>query len=409
VAMGELMALWKPATRVVAYNAQFDHLMIELSAQRTGFTLGQCDLYCAMRESAKLISGSGRWLKLGVAYRCFFGHDLENAHDAMCDVRACMAVYFALQDGARPVQTQTRSVRGGSLAKQQRRILGEKEVEEHQAMLDQVTRLHATPLSPIDWPALAAEPKPEPPKYCDAEEASAVKALKAYRPNFFQRLLELDRDRIADLEAKVEEARERDQVRYTQAIALYKQLALAARERRHMARRVIAGDLSAYAEVMDQVELAASPLLARGVIHSFVSPSRVEVFIDLNTSEVIPDSTKSLLASGRVSVKKAKKREFAGLYQDHLCSAALRIARDFMAMLPIRKVLIHGHCPAIDPATGHTDEQCIMSCLVNRAAFEAIEFATVDATECLTAFPHAMKFVKGLPREVKPLTFAAGS
>lgn len=32
------------------------------------------------------------------AYRHFTGLDMENAHSAMADVRACMAVYFAIKD-----------------------------------------------------------------------------------------------------------------------------------------------------------------------------------------------------------------------------------------------------------------------------------------------------------------------
>jgi len=32
------------------------------------------------------------------SYRHFFGNDFENAHNAMADVNACIAVYFAIKD-----------------------------------------------------------------------------------------------------------------------------------------------------------------------------------------------------------------------------------------------------------------------------------------------------------------------
>jgi hypothetical protein len=39
---------------------------------------------------------------LGEAYEHFTGRPLEGAHNAMVDVKACMAVYFAIKDWQNP-------------------------------------------------------------------------------------------------------------------------------------------------------------------------------------------------------------------------------------------------------------------------------------------------------------------
>ncbi|MGD0463676.1 MAG: 3'-5' exonuclease [Tepidisphaeraceae bacterium] len=405
MALSEVLALWSQAERIIAYNISFDYMMLQFSAQRAGLPLPQRELYCAMKEASKLISDSGRWMKLGAAYRCFFGRDFENKHNAMADVQACMAIYFALQDALAPITRLIGDVQGISGAKLQKALSGAKEVEEHQGVLDSLIQLHCSPLKSIDWARIAAQQKPQPPDYSRAEENAAAERLKSYRPNIFMKLLELDRERIAALEGEVEQARIRDRERHEEALAAFRAKAAAVEQHRRTAKRVLAGDQDAFNEVMDHCEIAASPLLARKAIYSFVGPDAVEVFAYLNGPEAIPEQTKTLLASGRVSVRKAQKKEFAALYQDHICSAALRIARDLMALLPIKNVLLHGYTSATDPATGGECERCVLSCILNRRGFQTIEFDRVDPSDCVESFPHAMKISKGRFQEVSPLSF----
>ena len=56
------------------------------------------EFFCTMRAMTNVVkipSPRGyKWPKLSEAYRFLFNRDLEGAHDAMADVRACAEIYF---------------------------------------------------------------------------------------------------------------------------------------------------------------------------------------------------------------------------------------------------------------------------------------------------------------------------
>lgn len=92
---------------LVAHNFDFDSLVV-----RSAFTLMDSPQeltqrfagkpsFCTMKASTNILRLPGmygfKWPKLQEAHRFFLKRDFDGAHDAMADVRACMAVYHALQ------------------------------------------------------------------------------------------------------------------------------------------------------------------------------------------------------------------------------------------------------------------------------------------------------------------------
>jgi len=90
----------------VAHNRAFDKLMVEIELIRLGLTkeleeFRAMEGFCTMEASTpicKLPGNYGRfkWPKLQEAHQHFFGKEFDGAHNAMADVRACAAVYFAM-------------------------------------------------------------------------------------------------------------------------------------------------------------------------------------------------------------------------------------------------------------------------------------------------------------------------
>lgn len=112
VALSMFNAMKAQATHRVAYNISFDKRLLKREELAYGMEtasdhlVSECAMQmarpiCNMAPTDKMLA-SGRNgnkpPKLTEAYNHFFGCDFENAHDALADVRATIAVYFAILD-----------------------------------------------------------------------------------------------------------------------------------------------------------------------------------------------------------------------------------------------------------------------------------------------------------------------
>lgn len=121
-AVDMFLALWGNRHRI-AHNESFDARILRIAIKRhldtrnedhlvqlsDEWKAGQAECtarmttpICCLPPTAKMLAArrnNHKTPKLTEAYRYFFGHDFENAHSALADVRACMDVYFAVKDG----------------------------------------------------------------------------------------------------------------------------------------------------------------------------------------------------------------------------------------------------------------------------------------------------------------------
>jgi len=94
------LELWGGRTRV-AHNTTFDNRMIRIGTKRyfneqviSNWKEGEYE--CTMRLSKAIMSG--KQPKLEEAYMHFMGKEIQDAHTAMGDAKACMDIYFAIQE-----------------------------------------------------------------------------------------------------------------------------------------------------------------------------------------------------------------------------------------------------------------------------------------------------------------------
>ena len=103
-AIDQFMGLYDRCDIRVAHNTTFDNRIIRIALKRYLPDLISDDVwknketyYCTLMKARKIMGGkSGHTLT--EAYRHFTGRDIEDAHTAIGDARACMDIYFAIKE-----------------------------------------------------------------------------------------------------------------------------------------------------------------------------------------------------------------------------------------------------------------------------------------------------------------------
>lgn len=114
----------------------------------------------------------------------------------------------------------------------------------------------------------------------------------------------------------------------------------------------------------------------------------------IEDQEIIPAEEVKLLAGGKLSTKDIAPSKYWALYQDHVASCAIRIAREAYAVTPVERVIVNIKIARLDPSTGHLVRPTVLAVHFSRGALTRLNFAAIDPSEALKNFPHRMKFKK---------------
>jgi hypothetical protein len=269
------------------------------------------------------------------------------------------------------------------------------EIELFENRLELLVSVHKECSDPWDWESLKnADPPPEP-KPTTVNERAARVALEAYSPSLGDRLLGRESRKREELSAAVDAAKKQVEDDTRKARAEYENDMEEWKKMREIAGGVLEGKLSAYeaaireADPFSEISLLGSKVSIQGEDERYM-----EIEVRVNGEDVVPGQSKSLLSSGKLSVKEMPKGKFYELYQDHVCSVAIRAAREMLALLPIETVFFHAVADLLNTSTGHLEEQTILSVAMPRATVERLNFETIDCSDAMRNFVHRMDFKK---------------
>ncbi len=250
------------------------------------------------------------------------------------------------------------------------------------------SHLHAR--DKVDWRAILDAPDPTPPKRSTDHADPAHMALFEYEPGLLDRALFLSGRKRARLRQRLEEAQRRDDAEHAEAVRRYEDERAASESRKALARRVLEGDREAYREafvaeagVQESLPVSAATLVMHedddGRIE--VEADVVAVRFDLPTHDVVVNEDGSLFAN------RMGKSEQAAFFEDYVCSALLRMAREVLAVLPVDGVRVTVSEEVLNTATGHNENVVLAWAYVDRETLESLNLSLIDPSDALPNFP----------------------
>jgi hypothetical protein len=269
------------------------------------------------------------------------------------------------------------------------------EVEVYENHIELLLSVHKECSDPWNWGAIKSAAPPTRPEKAHTHEELAQSALDGFKPGALDKLLKRVDSKHNKLVRAVEEAKETDEREYQEALQAYEQEYADWEAACELANRVLLGDSEAYLDAIRQTNpFSDIAELGSSVEFQVHSSSLIETVLHIRGENVVPSETKSLLKSGKLSVKQMAKTKFYELYQDYVCACVLRIARELLALLPVKMVIVNAVGEILNTQTGYVEESPVLSVAVPRQTLDKLNFETLDPSDSMNNFVYRMAFGK---------------
>lgn len=270
------------------------------------------------------------------------------------------------------------------------------EVDVYENHIDILLSMHKECAEPVKWKRLLSNPEPRQPVKNCALEQQATHAATTYRPNFLARIFKLEaRQRVA-LADKIDAAKAEDERQYRAQVGEWSAAHAEWAEQRDIAIRILDGDRQAKLDAIEAFESFAEISHLGSAIQMIVHEGGVlEAKVAIHGTDVIPSEVKSLLKSGKLSTKAMPIGRFNELHQDYVCSCALRVGRELLAILPDDLVIVTAMDNVLNSSTGHMEDLPILSVAFSRPTIDGLNLESIDPSDAMKNFVHNMSFKKG--------------
>jgi hypothetical protein len=297
----------------------------------------------------------------------------------------------AERDARRHAREQARQFAAAEKIEQKQRAA--EAVKAFDEFLKSLISAHRTCSAPINWKARSQVPPPIRPIRAQEAETRAQLAYDKYRPSIIDRMLRRQEKQKTKLAGAIEAAKEADEEEFKARLHQYDKDAELHADAKELADKILSSDPEAIIEFFRAADPFSSVAMLGESIEIHVPVAgRIAVDVDVHADEIVPKETLRLLESGRVSKKAMPKQEYFRLYQDHVCSSCLRLAREVLALTPVEAVVVTAKDELLDRSTGHMVLQPILSFLALRPTMTRLKFDTLDPSDALKNFLHRMDF-----------------
>lgn len=267
-------------------------------------------------------------------------------------------------------------------------------VRNQEQYLKEIVSFHRGCKINLDWEEIENELEPQEPINNHPLTQQATEKYDNFKPNIIHNVFGIKNWYKQKLFKKIQEAKILDEQNYLASLSAYKYKKCEWNKKQDLAK-TIKVDGNAVLEVLQKQVDVADLSIGKDVWFDVSGDMQVDVNLRvLSFDEVIPDEKFSLRQSGTLSTKKMPKGEGAELYQDYVCSALLRVARETLGAVPLRMVRANAVMSAVSAKTGHLEDQVVVSVIVVKETLNALNISRINSSDSLNNFIHNMKFTK---------------
>ncbi|WP_430408922.1 hypothetical protein [Kordia sp.] len=270
----------------------------------------------------------------------------------------------------------------------------EKAVSDWNNYVSMLTSVHKNCTESIDWNLIENTEKPIEPEPQFINETIAHTNLKNYKPSFIDSLLGSSKKQVVRLELLAKIAIKKDKEEYELAYDSYLNELEEWEELNNICIGVKKKNIASYKDAIKYFD-PFSDLNELGTQIGFIfDEDYIDINLYTNSLDTIPNYELKQTSTGKLSKREMPKTKFNELYQDHICSATLRVAREIFAYLPLEHVRINAVIKMVDTSTGHLKDQIILSVLFVPETIENLNLNTIDPSDSMINFIHTMNFNK---------------
>jgi hypothetical protein len=157
-----------------------------------------------------------------------------------------------------------------------------------------------------------------------------------------------------------------------------------------LAKQLQAGEVTALVDAL--AELKEQGVVPQDGTEMALQPcdaKRLYIAIRVDGRDVTPTEVKTLTQAGKLSAKAMPKNRARELYEDHVCSRCVAVARQLFATLPITEVIVTAYAPTISTISGNETDTPVVSAHFMKERFMAMNFDEIDPSDALQTFRHA--------------------
>ncbi len=269
------------------------------------------------------------------------------------------------------------------------------EVEIFENYIEIIQSVHKECSDPIDWKSISISKEPNKPENSQKNEKEARLKEKNYSPGIIDKIFKKTESKKKKLEDDIGSAIKKDESEYNAAISNWEQKVTDWKESVSLAKQLLAGNEQSKIKAIKEL----NPFSELSTLGSNISVKAdasgiIEATIHVHGEEIVPSESKSLLKSGKLSVKRMPKGTFNEIYQDYVCSCSLRVAKEILAIIPDPLVVVTAMDELLNSKTGHLEKTPILSVCIARKTINSLNMNDIDPSDSMDNFIHNMSFKK---------------